>query len=57
MKDKSTVEQQENTREAFTRVLLDLVHVNYKILEIIDERLTGLEDQVELLKNKKKKGN
>ena len=55
MKGNSTVQQKENIEEGYVRVLERLLGVNFKILEIIDMRLTELEDQVELLE--KKKGN
>jgi len=42
--------------EACLRATEKLLDVNYKILEIIDVRLTELEDQVESLENQKKKG-
>jgi len=52
MKDTSKIEQE----EALLLTIEKLLDINYKILEITDERLSDLEDQV-FLERQKKKGN
>jgi len=45
--------EQEDPREASIRVLKGLLDVNYKILKVVDARLTDLEDRADLLEKKK----
>lgn len=38
-------EEQENHREALLNAIAVLIRVNYKILALLDQRLTTLEDE------------
>jgi len=42
-----TNEEQEKPGEALVNTVEELLNVNYLILELLDQRLTRLEDQIE----------
>ena len=54
MKDKSTIEQEEKPRgELFIDLIEKLLDTNYLMLELLDQRLTTLEDQIDFECSKK----